>query len=43
MVREHYRKLGFTCCSEADNGASLWRLAVPEYTPFSTFVALARS
>ena len=43
MVRGHYRKLGFTCCSEAENGGSLWRMAVSEYTPFPTFVALARS
>jgi FkbH-like protein len=43
MVRDHYRNLGFIPSSEGDNGASRWRMAVSEYTPFPTFITLCRS
>ena len=38
MVREHYAKLGFTKVSEAEDGATEWRLELAGFTPRKTFI-----
>ncbi len=38
MVREHYAKLGFTKVSEAEDGATEWRLDLAGFTPRKTFI-----
>lgn len=43
MVREHYRKLGFELAQETQDGASLWTLAVGEFSPRATFIRRIRS
>ena len=43
MVREHYRKLGFSCVVTAADGLSRWTLPVASYQPFPTFISTIRS
>jgi FkbH-like protein len=42
MVREHYRRLGFTLAEQAGDGATRWHLALADYTPFETFITPVR-
>lgn len=43
MVCEHYRKLGFELAEETQDGASLWRMAIEDFSPRATFIRQIRS
>ena len=43
MVREHYRKLGFTCNEMRADGASIWSLTLSDYTAFATHITTMRN
>jgi len=43
MVRDHYRKLGFTLEQEDADGSSRWRLDLQDYVPIETPITLANA
>jgi predicted enzyme involved in methoxymalonyl-ACP biosynthesis len=43
MVRDHYRKLGFTRIGGDEAEASRWSLSIADYQPFTTSIAVLRS
>ncbi len=40
MVKEHYRKLGFTQLDGQEGGATRWALALGGYVPAPTFIRI---
>ena len=42
MVKDHYAKLGFSPQGELSDKGSKWRLCLPGYKPFPTFISSSR-